>query len=118
MSAIAEQAAQVASMAKALAAAADTLARAISANGWEPEELAEGHDLGITDADGNPLTVGDRVQILGSDRYGDPYAVVKGPGPDLDDFKVRVHVALEDGQDDTYTPSVGRVHLVPAVAAE
>lgn len=118
MSAIADQAAQVASMARALSAAAEALARSVAVDGWEPEELDEGLGLGINDADGNELHVGDRVQVLGSDRYGDPYAIVKGPGPDLDDFKARVHVALEDGQDDTYTPSVGRIHKVMAEAAE
>jgi hypothetical protein len=90
---------------------------AASLNGWQPEELDEGLPIDRTTAEGDELHVGERVHVVGSDRYGDPYAIVKGPGPHLGDGKLRVHVALENGEDDLYTPSIGRVHLASADAA-
>ena len=116
MSAVAEQAAQVAAMAQSLAQQARELAQAVAVDGWKPGELADGESIGINDADGQPLHVGARVKVTGSDRYGETTAIVRGPGPDLDDYKTRVHVALENGENDLYTPSTGRVHLIEADA--
>ena len=116
---MATQADHLAHQLEAIAKQARALATSLRASGWQPEEMDEGLGLGITDADGTELHVGDRVQVTESSRYGDAYAIVKGMGPDHDDGKVRVHVALEDGQDDMYTPSTGRVHRVdPAATAD
>jgi hypothetical protein len=97
---------------EALSQQARALAVGLRGSGWQPEELDEGLGIGINDADGKELHVGDRVKVVDSGRYGEATAIVKGMGPDLDDGKARVHVALEDGQDDMYTPSTGRVHLI------
>lgn len=91
----------------ALAAAA-----ALKTLAWQPEELDEGLSIGRETAGGDELHVGDRVQVVGSGRYGDVIAIVKGPGPDRSDGKQRVHVALENGENDVYTPSVNRVHPI------
>jgi len=89
------------------------LAVALNAETWEPTEHPVGSETGLRSADGQPLRVGERVQVTDSERYGDAFAIVKGIGPNLGDGKQRVHVALEDGQDDTYTPSVGRIVHAP-----
>lgn len=96
----------------ALASQLQAMAASMRANGWEPQDLDEGLTIDRMDANGQELRVGDRVQVHGSDRYGSPVATVKGPGPDTGDGKQRVHVALENGQNDVYTPSAGRVYLV------
>lgn len=101
--------------AEELAARAHQLAQALRAAEWQPAELADGTDIERADADGTALHVGDRVQVLGSDRYGDPQAIVRGAGPDLGDGKQRVHVELEDGRNPVYTPSVGRVRVILAI---
>lgn len=111
MSALAHDAATLAAELEAMAQHALALAAALKANGWQPEELDEGLGIDRTTAGGDELHVGERVQVVGSDRYGDVTAIVKGPGPDLGDGKQRVHVALENGENDAYTPSVSRVHL-------
>jgi hypothetical protein len=112
MSALADDAAALAAELEAFAAKALALAAALKANGWQPEELDEGLSIDRTTPGGDELHVGERVEIVGSDRYGDSVtAIVKGPGPDLGDGKQRVHVALENGENDAYTPSVSRVHL-------
>lgn len=113
MSALAHDSAALAAELEALAQHALAVAAALKANGWQPEELDEGLGIDRETAGGDPLHVGDRVQVVNSDRYGDVIAIVKGPGPDLGDGKQRVHVALENGQDDAYTPSVNRVHPLP-----
>jgi hypothetical protein len=99
-----------------LAKNAHGLAAAMRAAAWEPKELPNGTDIARQSIDGTPLFVGDRVQVIGSDRYGDPYAIVRGAGPDLGDGKQRVHVELEDGQNAVYTPSAGRVRAETPVA--
>jgi hypothetical protein len=96
-----------------LAQHAHQLANAMRVAAWEPQDLPVGTDTDRKDADGEPLFVGARVQVLDSSRYGDPYATVRGPGPDVGDGKQRVHVELEDGQDGVYTPSTGRVRVAP-----
>jgi hypothetical protein len=111
MSALADDAAALAAELEAFAAKALALAAALKANGWQPEELDEGLSIDRTTPGGDDLHVGDRVHVVGSDRYGDVDAIVKGPGPDLGDGKQRVHVSLENGENDAYTPSVSRVHL-------
>jgi hypothetical protein len=98
---------------KQLAAHAEQLAAAMRVAAWEPQQLPVGQDIDRLSADGDALFVGVRVQVLGSDRYGDPYGIVRGPGPDLGDGKPRVHVELEDGPDGVYTPSAGRVRVAP-----
>lgn len=72
------------------------------------------------DRDGKRLRVGDLVRVYDSERYGNPIAVVLGPGDDLGDGKKRVHVALRNGQDDNYNPSTARVQRLgrPAVGSE
>lgn len=80
---------------------------------WEADNLPLGAHVGRESMDGESLKVGDRVQVYESGRYGDPTAVVKGAGPNYGDGKARVHVALEDGRDDRYTPSTGRVRKLP-----
>lgn len=90
--------------------------------------------LPVADANGNALTTGDRVRVEGSDRYGTPTGVVVGftrlvyrrevafidADGDLQrededmveqagEKPVRIHVKLDDGQDDDYRPSQGRV---------
>lgn len=102
---------------KQLAAHAEQLAAAMRAVAWEPQDLPIGQKIDRESIDGDPLFVGDRVQVLGSDRYGEPYGIVRGPGPDLGDGKQRVHIELEDGQAGVYTPSAGRVR-VEQVAAD
>jgi hypothetical protein len=98
---------------KQLAAHAEQLAAAMRAVAWEPQSLPVGQDIERQSADGDALSVGQRVQVFDSSRYGDPYAIVRGAGPDLGDGKQRVHVELEDGQDGVYTPSTGRVRVAP-----
>lgn len=78
---------------------------------WKPQDLPDGQDIDRTDQAGDPLKVGQRVQVTGSERYGDPTGVVRGAGPDLGDGKQRVHIALDDG-DPVYTPSTGRVQII------
>lgn len=95
-----------------LAAKAHQLAQALRVAEWQPQELEDGTDTGRVDKDGSVLHAGDRVVVTGSDRYGEAEAIVRGAGPDLGDGKQRVHVALADGQDDLYTPSVGRVRVI------
>jgi hypothetical protein len=116
MSAYAEAVASIAAHLENLAKQAQQLAVAMKSDGWRPEELDEGLGIDRETPGGDELHVGDRVQVVGSDRYGDPTAIVKGPGPDLGDGKQRVHVALENGENDEYTPSINRVHLVSADA--
>jgi hypothetical protein len=96
-----------------LAKNAHGLAAAMRAAAWEPKDLPTGQDIDRKSADGAALFVGDRVQVLGSDRYGDPYGTVRDAGPDLGDGKPRVCITLDDGQDDAYTPSAGRVRVAP-----
>lgn len=87
--------------------------------------------LPVTDAEGQPLATGDRVQVTGSDRYGEPTGVVVGFERRINTTEVctidadgqvvnevidetgekpiRIRVMLDDGQDDNYLPSQGRV---------
>jgi len=95
-----------------LAARAHQLAGALRVAEWQPTELADGTDTERVSAEGKPLCVGDRVKITGSNRYGEPGGIVRGPGPDLMDGRPRVHVALDDGADDTYTPAAERVRHI------
>lgn len=89
------------------------------AYGWSPVDnwsLPIGSDICRADREGRPMVVGDRVQVYGSDRYGNPTGVVRGPGPDRGDGKLRVHVELDNGRDAEYTPSVGRVEVTEPAA--
>ena len=112
MAAYADDVAILAAQLEGIAQQARALAQAMKTNGWEPQELDEGLSTDLADANGVELHVGERVKVVGSDRYGETIGYVRGPGPDLGDGKQRVHVALENGENDTYTPSVGRVHVI------
>jgi hypothetical protein len=92
-------------------------------------------DLGVTDADGQPLQTGDRVKVTGSDRFGEDegtvigavcihperenitdYRIVDGELVNVTtqpDERVRIRVRLDNGVDgDDYTASQGRVTKV------
>lgn len=84
-----------------------SVASVLAAN-WH---LPCGATTGRHDRNGNALRVGDPVRVHGSDRYGNPRGRVCGPGPDIGDDKQRVHVEID--QNTEYTPSTGRVELLP-----
>lgn len=113
---LADQATELAHDLHAIAAQVEALALQLRNDAWKPVQHEDGTDIERVAFDGQPLLVGERVIVHASDRYGETLAVVRGAGPDLGDGKQRVHVALENGQNDTYTPSVARVSHAPADA--
>lgn len=72
----------------------------------EPPVLTNvGEKIGVRDANGKKLRVGDKVQIVRSCRFGDPIGIVTGPG-----YKeTRLDVYLPDRENAAYTPSRFRV---------
>lgn len=86
----------------------------------EQDERGEDHanKLSFRYGDGKRARIGDRVQITGSSRYGTATGVTVGAANNAFDGKTRVTVRLDNGRNDSYTPSVGRVTRVEkAVAA-
>lgn len=83
------------------------VANAQQANGTPPSNA--GDKIGRKDANGKNLRVGDFVRVAGSARYGDPTGFVVGAAAGEGSTGPRVTVRLDDGRDDSYTPSQGRV---------
>lgn len=91
---------------------------------------------GITDANGNALSTGDRVHVTGSDSFGEGDGTVIGATAQFDyrivpdgelrqvnEHKpVRIRIRLDDDVDDSrgdeYTASAGRVTKIDSAVAE
>jgi hypothetical protein len=90
--------------------------------------------LPVSDANGQPLATGDKVQVKGSDRYGAPTGVVIGYTKETHTVEearldadgnlkqesedktgskpVRIIIRLANGENDDYRPSAGRVFKI------
>lgn len=82
-----------------------------------PQDASKREKIGIRDANGKKLAVGDKVQVTGSSRYGTATGVVVGGEPaEVDGAKDRVVVKLDSGQNDGYAPSAERVERLEKAA--
>lgn len=76
--------------------------------------LEPGTSIALTDADGAELSVGDLVEVTGSERFGTFQAEVRGPAPDIEG-RNNPRVRVPHPEDPDYTTSVLRVRrLTPA----